>query len=234
MAASGVDGVLCPFCSIFHRFRQHFGRNSGYFFTNVVLELFYGPWLVNVNLWLQISPQEEVRRRQIGRTRWPVQITTFRHQTARKQFLQKIDCYATCVRWSAVLLKPELSHTLSTNNWHHKIGHHVAITLLVDGNSMAIFILEEKRPNDRFRTNAAPNCDFFVMKRHFLNLLRIFSGVNTAILLIYGPILGLTLQTRYVIKRSGISVKSYGVARWVRRIWTCINELFYVFIFVFG
>ena len=30
--------------------------------------------------------------------------------------------------------------------------------------------------------------DFFVMKRHFLSLLRIFSGVNTAILLIYGPI----------------------------------------------
>ena len=118
----------CPYstdpCSIFHRFRQHFGRNGGYFFTNVVLELFYGPWLVNVNLWLQISPQEEVRRRQIGRTRWPVQITTFRHQTARKQFLQEIDCYATFVRWSAILLKPELSHTLSTNNWHHKIGHH--------------------------------------------------------------------------------------------------------------
>ena len=54
--------------------------------------------------------------------------------------------------------------------------------------------MEEKRPNDRFR-------------------------VNTAILLIYGPIIGLTLQTRYVIKRSGISVKSYGVARWIRRIW---------------
>ena len=70
MAASGVDGVLCPFYSIFHRFRQHFGRNS----------------------------------------------------------------------------------------------------------------------NDRFRSNAAPNCDFFVMKRHFLNLLSIFSGVNTGILLIYGPI----------------------------------------------
>ena len=31
--------------------------------------------------------------------------------------------------------------------------------------------------------------------------------------------LGLTLQTWYVIKRSGISVKSYGVTRWVRRIW---------------
>ena len=66
---------------------------------------------------------------------------------------------------------------------------------------------------------------FFVMKRHFLNLLRIFSGVNTAILLIYGPILGLTLQTRYVIKRSGISVKSYGVARWVRQIWTTQQQL---------
>ena len=68
--------------------------------------------------------------------------------------------------------------------------------------------------------------DFFVMKRHFLNLLRIFSGVNTAILLIYGPILGLTLQTRYVIKRSGISVTSYGVARWVRRIWTTLYMVF--------
>ena len=85
-----------------------------------------------------------------------------------------------------------------------------------------LVIMEEKRPNDRFRTNAAPNCDFFVMKRHFLNLLRIFSGVNTAIVLIYGPILGLTLQTRYIIKRSGISVKSYGVARWARRIWTTL------------
>ena len=55
---------------------------AAYFFTNVVLNVL----------------QEEVRRRQIGRT--------------------------TCVRWNAVLLKPELSHTLSTNNWHHKIGHH--------------------------------------------------------------------------------------------------------------
>ena len=73
-----------------------------------------------------------------------------KNQTARKQFLQKIDWYATCVRWSAVLLKPELSHTLSTKNWHHKIGHHIAITLLVDGNSMAIFILEEKRPKTVF------------------------------------------------------------------------------------
>ena len=60
------------------------------------------------------------------------------------------------------------------------------------------------------------------MKGHFLNLLRIFSRVNTAILLI----LGLTLQTRHVIKRSGISVKSYGVARWVRRIWTTLYFIF--------
>ena len=89
--------------------------------------------------------------------------------------------------------------------------------------------MEEKRPNDRFRTNAAPNCDFFVMKRHFLNLLRIFCGVNTVILLIYGTILGLTLQKQYVIKRSGISVKSDGVARWVRRIRTAL----YIYILIF-
>ena len=63
---------------------------------------------------------------------------------------------------------------------------------------MAIFILEEKRPNDRFRTNAAPNCDFFV-----LNLLRIFSGVNTAILLIYGLIqceMGFIGHDNFVVK----------------------------------
>ena len=41
---------------------------------------------------------------------------------------------------------------------------------------------------------------------------------------------GLTLQTRYVIKRSGISVKSYGVARWIRRIWA---TRYYSFIFIY-
>ena len=199
MAASGVDGVLCPFCSIFHRFRQHFGRNSAYFFTNVVLELFYGPWLVNVNLWLQISPQEEVRRR--GQSKSPLfDIKRPGNNFFRKSIVMRLVCGGAPSCWN--------------QNCRIRFRRIIGITRLV--------IMEEKRPNDRFRTNAAPNCDFFVMKRHFLNLLRIFSGVNTAILLINGPIIRLTLQTRYVIKRSGISVKRYCVARWVRRIWTTL------------
>lgn len=49
--------------------------------------------------------------------------------------------------------KFEVLHTLSTNNWHNKIGYHIVAMVLIQNYCMAIFMFLKDHPNDLLGTN---------------------------------------------------------------------------------
>ena len=62
------------FFGIFHHIGQRLGRYLCHIASNVVFELFYGLWLIGINLTLQKSTQKEVWWSQIRGSWWAVNI----------------------------------------------------------------------------------------------------------------------------------------------------------------
>ena len=55
MTALSLHGEQCPFCSVFRRFDQRFGRYGGYFLSDVGLKFVWSPRLVDTNLRFQMK-----------------------------------------------------------------------------------------------------------------------------------------------------------------------------------
>ena len=120
------------FCCVFHYVFKHLGQYSDDFGTNVCLELLSCLRLAGVHFAFQITPQKEIRRGQIWRSEWPLNVASFWHQTFREFSLQKLNVLICSVAWRTILLKPVTVKTFFTHLRADIIIQHPLISISID------------------------------------------------------------------------------------------------------
>ncbi len=119
----------------------------------------YCGWLVKVHTIFQVCPQKDVRRSQIGISRWPCAL---RYDSIFKKFSQGIRLFFNCMSSSSILLEPGVSFILFKKR--DKILHNAS------GNIAINQFIEENWPNNSTLRNCAPNSYFDLVQGSFFKV----------------------------------------------------------------